>query len=76
MLAFFQTPHKLNFLVYLITVKISKISMRMATSLFRSALKGGLPKTYLRKTIRASFNLEQILCIHSTSFLNGNITII
>jgi hypothetical protein len=44
----------------------------MASSLFRSALKGGLPKHYLRKTLRTSFDLERILCIHTSSFLNGN----
>lgn len=42
----------------------------MATSLFRSALRGGLHKNYLRKTLCASFNLEKILCIHTSSFLN------
>ncbi|XP_060838820.1 uncharacterized protein LOC132920439 [Rhopalosiphum padi] len=42
----------------------------MATSLFRTALKGGLHKNYLRKTLRSSFNLEKILCIHTSSFLN------
>ncbi|CAI6344457.1 unnamed protein product [Macrosiphum euphorbiae] len=42
----------------------------MATSLFRSALKGGLHKNYLRKTLCASFNLEKILCIHTSSLLN------
>ncbi|XP_025411393.1 uncharacterized protein LOC112684224 [Sipha flava] len=42
----------------------------MASSLFRSALKGGLPKHYLRKTLRTSFDLERILCIHTSSFLN------
>uniref|UniRef100_A0A2H8TUF6 Dihydrolipoamide acetyltransferase component of pyruvate dehydrogenase complex n=1 Tax=Melanaphis sacchari TaxID=742174 RepID=A0A2H8TUF6_9HEMI len=42
----------------------------MATSLFRTALKGGLHKNYLRKTLRTSFNLENILCIHTSSFLN------
>lgn len=46
----------------------------MATSLFRSALKGGIPKNYLRKTIRAPFNVEKLLCIHTSSFLNGNMT--
>jgi len=48
----------------------------MATSLFRTALKGGLHKNYLRKTLRASLNLEKILCIHTSSFLNGNKTFI
>ncbi|XP_026812893.1 dihydrolipoyllysine-residue acetyltransferase component 1 of pyruvate dehydrogenase complex, mitochondrial-like isoform X2 [Rhopalosiphum maidis] len=42
----------------------------MATSLFRTALKGGLHKNYLRKTLRSSFNLEKILCIHTSSLLN------
>lgn len=42
----------------------------MATSLFRTALKGGLHKNYLRKTLRTSLNLEKILCIHTSSFLN------
>lgn len=44
----------------------------MASSLFRSAFIGGLPKHYLRKTLRSSFDLEKILCIHTSSFLNGN----
>lgn len=42
----------------------------MATSLFRTALKGGLHKNYIRKTLRSSFNLERILCLHTSSFLN------
>lgn len=48
----------------------------MATSLFRSALKGGLPlpNSYLRKTIRTSFNLKK-MCIHTSSVFNGNMVV-
>ncbi|VVC38251.1 E3-binding domain,Biotin/lipoyl attachment,Single hybrid motif,2-oxo acid dehydrogenase [Cinara cedri] len=41
----------------------------MASSLFCSALRSGIPKHYLRKTFRTSFNLEKI-CIHTSAFLN------
>lgn len=43
----------------------------MASLLFRSALKGGLPKHYFRKTFRVSFDSERVLGIHTSSFLNG-----
>ncbi|XP_050436085.1 pyruvate dehydrogenase protein X component, mitochondrial-like [Adelges cooleyi] len=41
----------------------------MATSLFRSAIKGGLSKQILNKTIHSLLKLER-LCIHTSSFLN------